>query len=205
MMSTIADGSSGGCAIRQVEDFYPEARGRSFLIVGASGSGKSSLVFQMIDSWRRDDPSINDRIIVLYTVYQQRFYEGLDAREGIDSLATLDRGQLRNKILVLDDLQNNLREHADSIERIFSIYAHHLPMTIIVTIQNLIQLKLPNIVKNASYIAVLRSRQSAQTLRALQSSLFPYCQRSLIEAQELNPYRLATLSIGYCAVIYSST
>jgi len=189
--------------VRQIEDFYPEARGRSFLVVGASGSGKSSLVFQMIASWRCQDPTINDRIIVLYTIYQP-FYDGLDARQGLDSLSTLDESQLRDKILIIDDLQSKLRDYADLIERIFSIYAHHLPMTIIVTIQNWIQLKLPNIVKNASYIAVLRSRQSAQTLRALQSALFPYCQRSLIEAQELNPYRLVHALTANLTDIYLS-
>jgi len=175
--------------LKTIDDFYPQAMGRSYLVVGASNSGKTSLVFQLLDSWRRDDPSINDRVLIFYSIYQPGFYRGLDARQGLDSLVSMSEEELRGRIVIIDDLQSQLRQHAELIERCYCVLSHHLPMTIVITIQNLIQMRLSNIVKNASYIAILRSRQSVQTLRHLQSALFPYNQKSLVEAQELCPYR----------------
>ena len=178
--------STGTTTGVEIDDFLPR-QGRTFLVVGASNSGKTSLVFDILDQWQRDDPTVNDRIIVYYDVYQDR-YNGLDARPGLETLEC-DPEEMRDKILVLDDLQYRLKDRAECLERIYTTMSHHYNITVFIILQNIIDFKMAGVTKNASYIIVLRSRQSIQFLRHLQLTLFPYAQKALVRAQQQNPYR----------------
>ena len=108
----------------------------SFVLAGASGSGKTRWILKFIDNVDEIiEPKVTE-ILYFYEQWQPDFekYIGrVKFSQGLPSPDLLD-GNKDSKLVILDDL---MFENPKTISKIFTIYSHHRNYTVIETVQNL--------------------------------------------------------------------
>jgi GTPase SAR1 family protein len=102
------------------------------IVAGASGSGKTSFIFELLKNVQFMFKKIPKKIIYCYSTYQSlydemkkmvkdiTFFEGLPSKDDMD-VWSFEEGF---KILVIDDLAQKASESVD-IVNLFTIYSHH--------------------------------------------------------------------------------
>lgn len=114
------------------------------IIAGASGSGKTSFLFELFKNTQFMFKEIPKTIIYCYSTYQPlydemkkmvgniEFFEGLPSKENIDVWSF----QSGFKILVIDDLMQKASSSID-VADLFTIYSHHKNFSVFFVTQNL--------------------------------------------------------------------
>lgn len=182
--------SAGGdrANMEKVADFFPE-RNRSYVLVGASGTGKTTWAVNLINQFLANGEKFSS-CMIFYEVYQKLYDQinmEINAFEGMQELLSLPDEKYTNSIVVLDDQQLQIRgDYLKAINRLFTVIAHHKQCTVIILLQNLFSddSQLKTIYKNASYLTVFNSRQTMQLLTSLQRLFFVGAQGQLKAAAE---------------------
>jgi len=114
----------------------------SFLISGATGSGKTQWIYKFLRHLKKMFPQTPRAILYCYGIHQKLFEEmkskipNLKFHSGLPSMKDLEdlsrAGQ--NSLLILDDL---MTEVSDTGERYFTQGTHHLGISVMYVTQNL--------------------------------------------------------------------
>ncbi|MES9883139.1 MAG: ATPase/DNA packaging protein [Sedimenticola sp.] len=114
------------------------------IIAGASGSGKSVLLFQILRSAAAMFETPPDKIYYCYAVYQDLFdtikndLKNVEFVEGVPDKQDLIQWSSNKKhnLIVLDDLMRSVAKN-DAMADLFCVYSHHMKFSVFLTVQNL--------------------------------------------------------------------
>lgn len=152
------------------------------IIAGASGSGKSTFLFELFKSANSMFNDAPRKIIYCYSTYQPlydsmkthvqniEFFEGLPSKEDMD-LWAYDSGF---KILVIDDLVQKASESID-IVNLFTIYSHHKKNSVFFVVQNLFSggKYFRTISLNSHYFVLFNNQRDQLQIQTLARQMFP--------------------------------
>lgn len=152
------------------------------IIPGASGSGKSTFLFELFKNAQYMFTAIPKKIIYCYSTYQPLideikkhvinvdFFEGLPNKEEMDVWA-MEPGF---KILVIDDLAQKASESID-IVNLFTIYSHHRNFSVFFVVQNLFTgaKYFRTISLNSHYFVVFNNQRDQLQIQTLAKQMFP--------------------------------
>lgn len=159
-----------------IDDFYP-APNRAYILVGASGSGKTTWAVSLINQFLEQGVQFS-KCMIFYEVYQNIYDKinmPINAYEGLQDLLMMPDNSYEGALVVIDDQQLRLKgDYMQSLNRLFTVIAHHKKCTIMLLLQNLFtdESQLKTVYKNAAYITVFASRHSMQLLTSLQRMFF---------------------------------
>ena len=163
----------------------------TYLIAGSSGSGKTSIVQRLIE--HRDKmilPNIQ-KIIWFYGQHQplhaqlkEEYGDLIEFRHRFPTEMDLMFDVTVPKLVVLDDLINDLKENKGKISRLFTQISHHTNTSVIMISQTLFR---PDddyrtATQNAHHIIVMKSSRAYSALVKLNSDLFGKGTKILQEA-----------------------
>jgi len=195
-------------------DGYAIANDRFFLtypctimVVGSSGSGKSTWVRDLIKNWKHAVPNSQNlkRLRLAYSVYQE-IYDDLISYLPADCIVeTMSEIPLEkfksdeywempngegDQVLILDDIMPkalNNKELAQVMETLFTIRSHHNSLAIICCAQDLFRSNqsIRSCLRNTNYVVITPSFQNMTLLVSLQKQLFAGKPGILTEAAKL--------------------
>ena len=155
----------------------------SFIISGASGSGKTQLVYKFLRHlqymFRGHPPS---KVLYCYGIYQPLFDEitrvlpNLEFHHGLPS--TVDIEELTKEriptLIILDDLAHQVLQSPEMV-LIFTQGCHHRNLSVFFLTQNLFQSGrfARDITLNTNYIILFRNLRDASQIGHLARQLFP--------------------------------
>ena len=151
------------------------------LLVGASGSGKSFFVKQLLQNMEHTLSRLPDRIIWSYSSYQPMYDElaknvKIKFIEGIPDSLTDENifPSNQHNLLVIDDCMDIGVNH-DELMKAFTMYRHHRKLSVIFLVQNLFQQGKHSrtISLNANYIILFKSVRDRLQIRILAQQMFP--------------------------------
>ena len=167
------------------------------IVSGASGTGKSTLVFKIIENCKAliSPPPVD--VMLAYGQYHSGIPKlekaGVHVYPGLptdDMLASFPRGLL----LVIDDFLGKIEE--SYVSAIFTRKAHHMGFSCILLTQSAFDKNLRVARNNAAYLILTRSPSSQLAIRTLGTQLFPGDSKYFQDA-----YRQATQEkFGYLLV-----
>jgi len=178
----------------------------SAMIVGSSGSGKSTWVRNLIKNWQHAVPNSKGlkRLRLVYSVYQE-IYDDLISYLSSDCIVeTMSEIPLEkfksdeywempngdDQILILDDIMAkalNNRDLAEIMETLYTIRSHHNSLALISCAQDLFRSNqsIRSCLRNTNYIIITPSFQNMTLLVSLQKQLFAGKPGILTEAAKL--------------------
>lgn len=178
---------------------------QSFILAGASGSGKTMLLFQILKHANRLFTVAPRKIIYCYGVKQKLFddmktaianidfFEGLPTREEIE-LWGVDSN---HKILIIDDLLQKASKSVDVVD-LFCQYSHHLNFSVFFLVQNLFSssTQFRSISLNAHAFIIFKNQRDQLQIQTLGRQIFPGQSSYFMDA-----YRKATTKpYGYLLI-----
>lgn len=162
---------------------HPLEPGRTYLIAGASGSGKSNWIYRALKNSDLLWPSSRPRsILYCFGIWQKlfetmsdeipniTFHQGLPTEEQVLEFSDPNV----HKLLVLDDLMTT-GSSSEVVELIFVRISHHKFLSCLYVVQNAFVKgsKQTTIGLNSNYILIFRSPRSLMQLQYLNSQIFP--------------------------------
>lgn len=171
----MADNSSVEIAIKWESPF-------TCIMAGATGSGKTSLLYQILKYGKHMFTSEPKKIIYCYGVYQHlyddmkvtlphvQFFEGLPSRDDLDMWGT----ESGHKILILDDLLQKAAKNTDIVD-LFCQYSHHLNFSTFFLVQNLFAngKQFRTISLNTHYFILFKNQRDQLQIQTLGRQIFP--------------------------------
>ena len=167
----------------------------SFLISGATGSGKTQWVYRFLKNLGRmfSKKQKPKAVLYCYGIHQKlfdemsrgipklRFHEGLPSQEDLDALAKAGE----NSLLILDDLMSEVSGNAGA-EKLFTRGTHHLRISVIYIVQNLLyQNKHARTISlNTQYMVLFRNIRDASQISYLARQMHPRRPAVLMDAYE---------------------
>ena len=152
------------------------------IVAGASGSGKTSFIFKLLNDARFMFKTAPKKIIYCYSTYQPlynemkkmvkdiTFFEGLPSKEDMD-IWSFEEGF---KILVIDDLAQKASVSVD-IVNLFTIYSHHHNFSVFFLVQNLFSggKYFRTISLNSHYFILFSNQRDQLQIQTLARQMFP--------------------------------
>lgn len=165
----------------------------TILVSGGTGSGKTFFTKQVLENadvlFRPKKPSF---VILVYHTWQPMYQQlcdaglinlSLDQIPDADSLKDICSEHKENGgvLLLIDDQLNNLDAH---VVDIFTIYSHHLRITVMLLVQSLFLANKDyrNISLNSHYIILMKNTRDSSSISQLARQIFPYRTRFLTES-----------------------
>ena len=151
------------------------------IVSGASSSGKTHLIFEILKCVDKMFNKRVKRIFFCYNVYQPifdemkkeiphiEFFEGLPNRENMETWST----NLDLNILILDDLMEKAAKSTDIVD-LFTQYTHHLNFFVFFLVQNLFAggKYFRTLSLNAHYFILFRTLRDQQQISNLGRQIF---------------------------------
>lgn len=148
----------------------------SLLIAGSSGTGKTQIVYKLLQNQSDLFTTPPDKILYCYGQYQSlfddiekqcanvEFYEGLPSKDIIIAFAS----KYKSSLICIDDLMAECINSSD-MQDVFTKYSHHLNMSVIFISQNLyIQGKYSRTISlNLHYIIATKSNRDISQISVL--------------------------------------
>ena len=172
-----------GVNMQSSSPVFPFKKNSSICVVGATGSGKSRWVYQLLRHLEEifEGPAIND-VLYCYGVYQElfddmsraingiRFQEGLPSPQDIEGLS-LEKGQ---SLLVLDDLMSHVTS-SEAMSDLFCQFCHHKNISVIYLTQNLFHggKCARTIALNTSALVLMKGMRNSSQIRYLAGQIYP--------------------------------
>jgi hypothetical protein len=175
-----------------VKDFYCFRLPANVIIAARTGSGKSSLMADIIRNRERLVNILPKKIIWSYSVDQPEFFKSLppevELHKGLpdlDSIGIYDSaGNVTHHTwIVLDDLTDILN---NEISKLFTIYSHKKLITSFLLCQNFYDknVHLRTITLNAHYLIIFPNPRNPSQFFRIASQIFPNKYKSLIKVYE---------------------
>lgn len=152
------------------------------IIAGASGSGKSTFLFELFKNSQYMFTKVPKKIIYCYSTYQplydemKKFVENIEFFEGLPNKEDMDMWSMETdfKILVIDDLAQKASESVD-IVNLFTIYSHHRNFSVFFVVQNLFTggKYFRTISLNSHYFILFNNQRDQLQILNLAKQMFP--------------------------------
>jgi len=177
------------------------------MIVGSSGSGKSTWVRDLIKHWNHAVPNSPKlkRLRLVYSVYQDIYDDLISHLEPdciVETMSEIPMEKFKSdeywempngtgdQILILDDIMAralNNKELAEIMETLFTIRSHHNNLALVCCAQDLFRSNqsIRSCLRNTNYLVVTPSFQNMTLLVSLQKQLFAGKPGILTEAARL--------------------
>ena len=158
------------------------------LIAGPTGSGKTRMLYDLIENRDTVSNSPPVEIIYCYGAYQKEFenISGVRFVEGMIDIRKDIKNDGRNRWLIIDDLMEELSGKQDT-NGLYTKYSHHQNISVFFVVQNLFLKSLRTISINCHYMWIFKNPRATASVQQLGSQLFPHSKGFLLEA-----YRDAT-------------
>ena len=144
----------------------------SLIISGPTSSGKSTLLFQILDNLQENTKGTIKKVIFIYGVYQE-VYENYPSIYFTDDLNWMDPDvKDESTIIILDDVMSSIN-NSKNIEELFTRRVQHKKVSVILTLQNLFYRGsvMKTLRDNTTYIALTRHLQDVAKLDAFARQL----------------------------------
>jgi len=135
------------------------------------------------------------KVLIFYNIYQPIYDQLLSITSNRGNRAVrglpindISDADLIDAVVFVDDLTHTLDKTQQRwLEEVHCVKSHHLPVTLIVTYQNLNpkNATLTTIIRNVSHIVLFNSRQNFSILVTLQKTLYPQMAGLLIEVARI--------------------
>ena len=158
----------------------------SLIVSGPTSSGKSTLLFQILDNLHQNTTPKLEKIVYIYGIYQDIFknYPNIFFT---DDLNFMDLKPEVPTVIILDDLMSVLN-NSKKLEELFTRGVHHRKVSVVLTLQNLFYHGgvMKTLRDNAMYIALTKHIQDVSKLdtfaRQLESKNSNYFKDSYADA-----------------------
>jgi hypothetical protein len=152
------------------------------LVSGATSSGKTEWVHRMIEARNiLIEPAVH-RILYCYGELTDRVLslpkDGIVIHQGFPS----DDEDLKNTLLILDDLMADMQKHLNFLNNIFTKGSHHGKTSVIFITQNLYHKDLRMLKGNTHYLVLLRNPQGQHQIATLATQMYPSRRHFFLEA-----------------------
>jgi hypothetical protein len=152
------------------------------IVAGASGSGKSTFLFELLKNAKFMFAEVPTKIIYCYSTYQplfdemKKYVENIEFFEGLPSKEDMDIWSFEYgfRILVIDDLAQKASENVD-IVNLFTIYSHHRKFSVFFVVQNLFTggKYFRTISLNSHYFVLFNNQRDQLQIQTLARQMFP--------------------------------
>lgn len=141
-------------------------------------SGKTRLVKRIVEHSSEIITPPPEQIIWCYSIFQDTYNSLLKNKlvvlhEGLPSLEGLKKSKDIPKLLILDDLMIDAAGKKNELNKLFTVYAHHLNCSCIHIVQNLFFSNLRSARINCHYLLLLRNPADKLQISTLARQLFP--------------------------------
>ena len=158
----------------------------SLIVSGPTSSGKSTLIFQILDNLHQNTTPVIEKVVYIYGIYQDIFkkYPNIFFT---DNLEFMDCSTEVPTVIILDDLMSVLN-NSKKLEELFTRGVHHRKVSVVLTLQNLFYHGgvMKTLRDNAMYIALTKHIQDVSKLdtfaRQLESKNSNYFKDSYADA-----------------------
>lgn len=165
----------------------------SLIISGASTSGKTSIMFRILENYRAMISPEPVEIVYCYTEFQEHTHRlelmGVTCYPNPPDDQLIDRLK-KPALLIMDDCMNVVSERF--LTDLFTRKVHHRALGLIYITQSLFEKNLRVARSNAQYILLTRAPSSQLGIRTLGSQIFPKQLQFFLDA-----YKLATENVPY--------
>ena len=176
------------------------------ILCAPSGGGKTNLVYQILkqaDGMFEEPPEF---IYYCYIIHQPLFDEmernigNIRLHQGLPSRDTLQEWSSsgQHSIVVLDDCMNTLEKDGLEISNLFTIYSHHMRLSVFLLVQNLYanSKHFRTINLNTHYFILFRNPRDVLQVKRLASSMFPGQVEFMMDSYK----RATSLPFGYLCI-----
>ena len=158
----------------------------SLIVSGPTSSGKSTLLFQILDNLHQNTTPVIEKVVYIYGIYQDIFknYPNIFFTDNLDFM---DCSTEVPTVIILDDLMSVLN-NSKKLEELFTRGVHHKKVSVVLTLQNLFYHGgvMKTLRDNAMYIALTKHIQDVSKLdtfaRQLESKNSNYFKESYADA-----------------------
>ena len=136
----------------------------SLIISGPTSSGKSTLLFQILENLHQNtDPAI-EKVVFIYGVFQE-VYKNYPKFFFTDNFDYMDIKPTVPTVLILDDVMSCVN-NSKKLEELFTRGVHHNKLSVVLTLQNLFYQGsvMKTLRDNAMYIILTRHIQDVSKL-----------------------------------------
>jgi len=155
------------------------------LLAGPTSSGKTELLFKILEEKNRLFDIIPDNIIYCYSEYQNSFNElrNIKFNHGLVDIDDLDN--TKNNLLIIDDLMEEATNHK-SILHLFTRGYHHKNISVFLIVQNLFTNgKFSRTISlNSHYMFIFKNPRDKSQIQYLGRQMFPKNSNFLVEVYE---------------------
>jgi hypothetical protein len=152
------------------------------LLSGATSSGKTEWVHRLIENHRTMISPAPEQILYCYGELTDRVLElrkdGIMIHQGFPD----ETIQLKNVLLVLDDLMSEMQKHINFLNTVFTRGSHHWGCSVIFITQNLYHKDLRMLKGNTHYLVLLRNHQGQHQIAILATQMYPSQRKYFLEA-----------------------
>lgn len=136
----------------------------SLIISGPTSSGKSTLLFQILDNLHENMKPVIQKIVFIYGTYQE-IYKNYPNIFFTDDLDYMDIKSDVPTIIILDDVMSSIN-NSSKLEELFTRGVHHRKVSVILTLQNLFYhgSVMKTLRDNSMYIALTKHIQDVSKL-----------------------------------------
>ena len=159
----------------------------SLIVSGPTSSGKSTLLFQILDNLHQNTTPKIEKVVYIYGIYQDIFknYPNIFFTDSLEFM-DIERPEVPT-VIILDDLMSVLN-NSKKLEELFTQGVHHKKVSVVLTLQNLFYHGgvMKTLRDNAMYIALTKHIQDVSKLdtfaRQLESKNSNYFKDSYADA-----------------------
>ena len=136
----------------------------SLIISGPTSSGKSTLLFKILENLHDNTSPCIERVVFIYGVYQD-VYKKYPNFFFTDDLDYMDANTDIPTVIILDDVMSSI-SNSKKLEELFTRGVHHRKVSVILTLQNLFYqgTVMKTLRDNSMYIALTRHIQDVSKL-----------------------------------------
>ena len=143
----------------------------SLIIAGPTSSGKSTLLFQILENLHQNTNPVIQKVVFIYGVYQE-IYKKYPNFFFTDNLDYMDLKPSVPTVIILDDVMSSVSNES-KLEELFTRGVHHNKISVVLTLQNLFYkgTVMKTLRDNAMYIALTRHIQDVSKLSSFARQL----------------------------------
>ena len=143
----------------------------SLIISGPTASGKSTLLFQILENLHQNTKPAIQKVVFIYGVYQE-VYKNYPNIFFTDDLDYMDVNTDIPTLIVLDDVMSSINS-SKKLEELFTRGVHHRKVSVVLTLQNLFYhgSVMKTLRDNAMYIILTKHIQDVSKLNTFARQL----------------------------------
>jgi hypothetical protein len=158
---------------------FPFQEGSTIGVYGPTCSGKSSLIARILENKKVMFETEPQKVLYCYGIYTDSYHAleqcmpEIEFRKGLPLLEEIETfANGKHNLIILDDLMADICKQTWS-DKIFTMYSHHLKLSIIFVSQNLFpqSKNMRNIALNLKYLIMFSSPRDIHQLGLLGSQL----------------------------------